>query len=92
MSREAMLAVPQGFKLRPGYQAIERKLRAGKLKHGGQPLLDWCVSNAAQDQRTGLITKGASGFGKIDALVALSTAAVAMFDRPPHIDVGSLIG
>jgi phage terminase large subunit-like protein len=89
--QDHIVAVKQGWGLRPGYQALERRLRGGTLRHAGQPLLDWCVSNARVDTQS-LITKKSSGAAKIDCLVALATAAVAMMELPPPLDIGGLIG
>jgi phage terminase large subunit-like protein len=52
-------------------------------------VLDWCVANARVDG--GLVTKKISGDAKIDALVALATAAIGMMELPPPIDVASWI-
>jgi phage terminase large subunit-like protein len=89
--QENIVAVRQGWGLRAGYQALERRLRAGTLLHANQAVMDWCVSNAMTDTN-GLITKKASGHAKIDCLVALATAAVAMMEQPAAIDVEFMIG
>ena len=78
-----LVQVGQGFKLRPAYIALERRLRAGTLRHGSQPILDWAVSNAKQDPQTGLITKKISGVGKIDPLVSTAVAAMVALEAPP---------
>ncbi|WP_410922048.1 terminase large subunit domain-containing protein [Pseudomonas aeruginosa] len=90
--RADIVAVRQGWGLRPGYQALERRLRAGTFQHGGQPLLSWCVSNARVDPTSGLVTKKVSGSAKIDCLTALATAAVALMELPPPVDIAGLIG
>jgi phage terminase large subunit-like protein len=89
IKRDKLLAVRQGWGLRPGYQALDRRLRAGTFKHAGQPVLDWCVANARVDG--GLVTKKISGDAKIDALVSLATASIGMMELPPVADVSTWI-
>ncbi len=52
--------------------------------HGGQPLMAWCVGNARVEPRGNaiLITKQASGRGKIDPLMALFNAVSLMSLNP----------
>ncbi|PWK32570.1 terminase large subunit domain-containing protein [Pseudomonas sp. OV226] len=87
----SIVGVKQGWGLRPGYQALERRLRAGTLQHAGQPLFDWSVANARVDAQ-GLVTKKVAGSAKIDCLVALATAAVVMMEQPEPFNVGLYIG
>lgn len=91
IEREKILSVTQGFRLRPGWLALERRIRQGTLKHGNQAILNWAVSNTKQDPNSGLVTKKASGIGKIDPAVAAATAAMIAMDREPPIDVASWI-
>lgn len=62
----------------------ERKLSGGGMLHGGQPMLDWCVSNAKAVQRGNatLINKEISGKSKIDPLIALFNAIKLMEMNP----------
>jgi phage terminase large subunit-like protein len=59
-------------------------LAEGTLMHGGRPLMAWCVGNAKVEPRANsiLITKQASGFAKIDPLMALFNAAALMSQNP----------
>ena len=76
--------VSQGWKLIGAISVAERKLAEGVLLHGGQPLMDWCVGNAKIEPRgnAALITKQASGTGKIDPLMALFNAVSLMALNP----------
>jgi phage terminase large subunit-like protein len=76
--------VSQGWKLIGAISVAERKLAEGVLLHGGQPLMNWCVSNAKIEPRgnAALITKQASGTGKIDPLMALFNAVSLMALNP----------
>jgi phage terminase large subunit-like protein len=88
--KELIVAVGQGFRLSPAYIALERRLDRQQLAHAGQPLMQWAVRNAKRSER-GLITKAASGVGKIDPLVALANAAMVMQESPPVFDVEAMI-
>ena len=76
--------VSQGWKLIGAISVTERKLAEGVLLHGGQLLMNWCVSNAKIEPRgnAALITKQASGTGKIDPLMALFNAVSLMALNP----------
>lgn len=76
--------ISQGWKLVGAISVTERKLAEGVLIHGGQPLMNWCVSNAKVEPRgnASVITKQASGTAKIDPLMALFNAASLMADNP----------
>lgn len=52
--------------------------------HGGQPMMAWCVGNARVEPKGNaiLITKQASGKGKIDPLMALFNAVSLMALNP----------
>lgn len=76
--------ISQGWKLIGAISVTERKLAEGVLLHGGQPLMNWCVSNAKIEPKgnAALITKQASGTGKIDPLMALFNAVSLMALNP----------
>ncbi|SFM16760.1 terminase TerL endonuclease subunit [Shimia aestuarii] len=95
VERERVIAVKQGFALRPGWLGLERRARQGQLIHSDQAILSWAVSNTKVDPKSGLITKKYNGVGKIDPVVALATAAMVVLDSPPKpwvFDVGALVG
>jgi len=84
--------VSQGWKLIGAISVTERKLAEGVLVHGGQPLMNWCVSNAKIEPRgnAALITKQASGTGKIDPLMALFNAVQLMALNPEPAQTTSI--
>lgn len=81
---ERIVAVSQGWRLVGSIKTTERKLAEGKLKHPGTRLMAWCVSNAKIEPRGNavLITKQASGTGKIDPLMATLNAAELLSRNP----------
>lgn len=79
-----IIGISQGYRLGGSIKTVERKLAEGALRHAGQPLMAWCVANARVETRANsiLITKSASGSGKIDPLMALFNAAELMSRNP----------
>jgi phage terminase large subunit-like protein len=77
-------AVRQGVALMGAIKTIEIKLADRSFRHGGQPLLAWCVGNAKViPTRTAMmIARDEAGFGKIDPLMALFNAAALMATNP----------
>ncbi|HEY8606622.1 MAG TPA: terminase large subunit [Noviherbaspirillum sp.] len=82
--QDKFLGISQGWKLGGAIKTTERKLAEGVLVHGGQPLMNWCVGNAKVEPRANsiLITKQASGTGKIDPLMATFNAVSLMALNP----------
>jgi phage terminase large subunit-like protein len=76
--------VRQGFGLMGAFNTVERKLVDGSFKHGGQAMMAWCAANAIlQPTPTGKrIVRDASGYGKIDPLMALFDACDRMGLNP----------
>ncbi|EDF9234421.1 terminase large subunit [Salmonella enterica] len=81
---DSVVGVSQGWRLGGAIKTTERKLAEGVLIHGGQPLMAWCVGNARVEPKGNaiLITKQASGKGKIDPLMALFNAISLMALNP----------
>ncbi len=81
---DLVVGISQGWRLGGAIKTTERKLAEGVLIHGGQPLMAWCVANARVEPKGNaiLITKQASGKGKIDPLMALFNAVSLMALNP----------
>ena len=79
-----LTAVSQGWRLGGAMKLVERKLADGSFWHAGQALMAWCVGNAKVEPKGNaiLMTKQASGFAKIDPLMALLNAAELMARAP----------
>lgn len=79
-----VVPIGQGYKLSGAIKGLERRLFDRRLKHGGQPLMTWCVGNARAERRGNnvYVTKEAAGVAKIDPLVALFNAAILMDGNP----------
>ena len=79
-----VVGIPQGWKLQNAIKTVEVKLGGRTFIHGGTRLMAWSVGNAKVEPRGNaiLITKQASGFAKIDPLMALFDAAALMAMNP----------
>lgn len=82
--QDLVIGISQGWKLNAAIKTAERKLAEGLLVHGGRPMMNYCVSNARVEDKGNaiLITKQASGKGKIDPLMALFDAVSLMALNP----------
>jgi phage terminase large subunit-like protein len=81
---ELLGGVRQGVALMGSFKTIERKLADGSFKHGGRAMMAWCAGNAiVQATGTGQrIARDASGYGKVDPLIAVFDAADLMALNP----------
>ncbi|WGL93850.1 terminase large subunit [Arsenophonus nasoniae] len=84
IEQESIVGISQNWRLGGAIQTTERKLAENVLIHAEQPLMNWCVSNARVEPKGNaiLITKQASGKGKIDPLMALFNAVSLMALNP----------
>lgn len=84
ITAERIVGISQGWRLGGAIKTTERKLAEGKLWHGGARIMDWCVGNAKVEPRGNaiLITKQASGYAKIDPLMATFNAVYLMSLNP----------
>jgi phage terminase large subunit-like protein len=85
-----VVGIPQGWKLMNAIKTVERKLAGGEFIHRGTRLMAWCVGNAKVEPRGNaiFITKQASGFAKIDPLMATFDAAALMAMNPQRGGIG----
>lgn len=79
-----LVGVPQGIRLMNASKTIERKLSDRTFRHAGSRLMAWCVGNAKvrATPTAVLVERAASGFGKIDPLMATFNAAHLMGMNP----------
>ncbi len=84
VTADEVVGIPQGWQLQGAIKTAERHLAARKLVHGGAALMAWCVGNAkvVAVGNAISITKQASGFAKIDPLMALFDAVYLMALNP----------
>lgn len=82
--QDMAVGISQGWRLGGAIKTTERRLAEGTLLHANQQIMAWCVSNARVEPRGNaiLITKQASGTGKIDPLMALFNAVSLMSLNP----------
>jgi phage terminase large subunit-like protein len=79
-----LAGVRQGISLMGAIKTVERKLVDGSFKHGGQALMTWCAGNARiVPMPTGMrIARDDSGYGKIDALMAMFNSVALLALNP----------
>ena len=89
-----VVGIRQGYMLGGVVHNVTRRLVAGSLVHDGSDLMTWCVGNAIVVPRGNTISieRSASGYGKIDPLLALFNAAALMGRNPEPIGGGSIYG
>lgn len=83
-SARKVYGVSQGFRLSGAIKTMERKLADGTLRACNQRLMAYCVSNAKVEPKGNsfLVTRAASGYGKIDPLMAAFNACALMAGNP----------
>lgn len=81
---DKIVGVAQGYKI-SGYQkTAERKIASKDMLHCGQPIMTWCVGNARVVVKGSgsMLSKGESGNGKIDPVIAMLNAVALMSENP----------
>lgn len=81
---DKIIGISQGWKLQGAIKTAERHLAEGKMIHAEQPIMNWCCGNAriTPKENAVMITKQASGFAKIDPLMAMFNAVQLMSLNP----------
>ncbi|WP_199899891.1 terminase TerL endonuclease subunit [Asaia prunellae] len=92
IAHERVVGISQGWTLSGAIKTAERKLADGTFCHGARPIMGWAVSNAKVEPRGNaiIITKQASGYLKIDPLMALLNAVTLMSRNPEPPDGGRM--
>jgi phage terminase large subunit-like protein len=77
-------AVRQGIGLMGAIKTVERKLADRSFCHGGQAMLDWCVSNliVVLTPTAMRVARDEAGLAKIDPAMAMFNAAALMAMNP----------
>jgi phage terminase large subunit-like protein len=84
----------QGFKeMSPAIEAFEELALAQRLRHGGHPVLRWCLANTviSRDPAGNRKPDKSKYYGRIDLAVAAVMAIGAMKTQAPPIDVAAMI-
>jgi phage terminase large subunit-like protein len=84
IDHERIVGISQGWRMSGAIKTLERKVAERSFTHDGSSLMSWCVGNARVEPRGNaiLITKQASGTGKIDPLMAAFNAVALMAMNP----------
>jgi phage terminase large subunit-like protein len=88
IEHDRIVGISQGWRLNSAIKTTERKVAAKEIIHDGSRMMEWCVGNARVEPKGNaiLITKSASGTGKIDPLMA-GLSAVALMAMNPEARV-----
>lgn len=81
---DKIIGISQGWKLQGAIKTSERYLAEGRIAHADQPIMSWCAGNAkiTPKENAIMITKQASGLGKIDLLMAFFNAVQLLSLNP----------
>jgi phage terminase large subunit-like protein len=84
IEHDRIVGISQGWRLNSAIKTTERKVAAKEIIHDGSRMMAWCVGNARVEPKGNaiLITKSASGTGKIDPLMAGLSAVALMALNP----------
>lgn len=87
IDHDRIVGIPQGWRMNSAIKTTERKVAAKEIVHDGSRMMAWCVGNAKVEPKGNaiLITKQASGTGKIDPLMAgLNAIALLALNPQPQ--------
>lgn len=84
IEHDRIVGISQGWRLNSAIKTAERKVAEKSLLPSGSRMMQWCVGNARVEPKGNaiLITKQASGTGKIDPLMAGFNAVALMAMNP----------
>jgi phage terminase large subunit-like protein len=84
IDQDRIVGIPQGWRMVGAIKTTERRCAEKSLRHGGRPLMAWCVGNARVEARGNaiMITKQSAGSAKIDPLMATFNAVALMSMNP----------
>lgn len=84
IENDRIVGVAQGWRMNGAVKTTERRVSDGMVVHSGSRLMAWCVGSARVEQKGNavLVTKQASGTGKIDPVMATFNAAALMAMNP----------
>ena len=90
-----LVEMGQGFKdISPAIEAFEALAAEGRIRHGGHPVLRWCMSNCviARDPAGGRKLDKVRSFGRIDlAQAAVMAVGTMKASTEPVIDVSAIV-
>lgn len=84
----------QGYKdMSPAIEAFEELALAGKIRHGGHPVLRWCMANAviSKDPAGGRKLDKSKYYGRIDLAVTAVMVIGAMKGAEAPVEMAALI-
>lgn len=92
IDHDRIVGISQGWRLNSSIKTTEVKVAAQEIVHDGSRMMAWCVGNARVEPKGNaiLITKQASGTGKIDPLMA-GFSAVALMAMNPEAKSGRTV-
>jgi phage terminase large subunit-like protein len=97
--QDKVIGISQGWKMSGAIKTAERRVAEGNFEHSGSPMMRWCVGNAKIEPRGNavIVTKQASGYAKIDPLLAVFNAVSLMSLVPeatgtPYNEMGVYVG
>ena len=84
IDHDRIVGISQGWRLNSAIKTMEVKVASRSILHSGSRMMQWCVGNARMEPKGNaiLITKQASGTGKIDPLMAGLSAVALMAMNP----------